>query len=335
MPDVYAFKNIDKEVMKSSSGGAFIAICQTFEVLHGIGNVAFCGAAFDDQMMVKHMCVESAAECCIFQGAKYVKSECNYIFPELKNQVLNGRWVMFSGTPCQVYALKSFLHKEKVDFEMVFTIDVVCHGVPKKEFWLDYKNWIGSKAGAKLKSYSFRYKLEGWKAYPAYSEFENGKRMVNTPETSVYSRMHMARYSISKGCFSCPFSKEERVSDITLGDYWGVEKIIPDIPSKTGVSLVLVHTNKGKNIVKIIEQTGIYLVETEDRSYLKHQHNLNRPTERPERYDEFWKDYENDEFEGILRKYLGYGLKYKIIFVVKKMVRKTPLIEWYRSRKSG
>lgn len=333
MPKVYAFKNTVEEIMKSSSGGAFIAICQAFEKLYGKGNVAFCGATFDENMIVKHMCVDSAEECHIFQGSKYVKSDCNYIFAKLKEKLQSGKKVLFSGTPCQIFAFNAFVKKENLNSDDVLTVDIICHGAPKKEFWLDYKKWIEAKAGASLTGYSFRYKPEGWKAYPAYAEFSNGKKFINTPDTSVYSKMHMTRYSIGKGCFSCPFAKEERISDITLGDYWGVERVMPEMANKKGVSLVLVHTDAGIKAIGAIDNSNTSICETKDRSYLNYQHNLNKPTEMPDRYDEFWKDYKENDFESILKKYIGYGSKYRITYRVKKFVRKTPLIEWYRNRK--
>lgn len=333
MAQVYAFQNTDEQVMRSSSGGAFIALCQAFELEHGAGNVAFYGAAFDEDFNVKHMGVFSAGECGIFQGSKYVKSECNIVFPDVKAQIENGKSVLFSGTPCQIFALNSFIKKNDLPQERLLTIDVICHGTPGKDYWTDYKKWLEHKFGGKLVKYSFRYKPEGWKAYPAYAEFDNGKKAINTAETSVFPAMYIARYSITEGCFSCPFSKEDRVSDITLGDYWGVEKVFRDIPYKTGVSLVLAHTVKAMQLVEKLNQGRRFFRKTEDKSYLDHQHNLNRPTEKPERYEKFREDYRKTGFEETLKKYLGYGFKYRFCYNIKKIVRKTPLIEWYRYRK--
>lgn len=333
MSEVYAYKNIDEEVLKSSSGGAFIALCEAFEKLHGKGNVAFYGAAFDENLNVKHLGVLSLKECKVFQGSKYVRSECNYIFSDIEEKINLGYNVLFSGIPCQIYAIKAYLTKRNISLEKIVLVEVICHGTPRKELWSDYKKWLEKKAGAKLIKYSFRYKPQGWKAYPVYAEFDSGKKIINTAETSVFSKMHMARYSIEKGCFSCPFAKEDRNSDITLGDYWGIERILPKFPNKIGVSLILSNTDKGNIIVEKLNCNGVYLEKTQGKEYLKYQHNLIRPTEKPESYDEFWADYKNIGFEGVLKKYIGYGKKYKINYTIKKIVRKTPLITIYRNYK--
>lgn len=329
----YAYKNNDAEVMRSSSGGAFIGICYAFEKQYGIGNCEFYGASYDDQMCVKHTRVSRAMDCHIFQGSKYVRSDCNQIFVDVMEQIHLGKKILFSGTPCQIYALKVFLNKNKKSLQEVLTIDLICHGTPQKNLWIQYKKWLEQKAEAKMIAYSFRYKPEGWKAYPAYAEFENGVRMVNTADTSVFSKLHMERYSITIGCFSCPFAKQERVSDITLGDYWGIEKVIPSIPSKTGVSLIMANTDHARIIVEAICRNDSYLEKTKDTSFFKYQHNLNSPTEKPEDYEQFWADYEKMNFERLLKKYINYGKKYKIIFSIKKLIRKSPFIEMIRKKR--
>ena len=335
MDEVYAFQNKQKEVMQSSSGGAFIALCYAFEEKHA-GNVIFCGASFDSEMNVVHRCVSSASKCEIFKGSKYVKSRCEIQKLNLEEYVKNGKYVLFSGTPCQIAALNQYIKSHNLPQKMFMSVDVICHGTPKTEFWNAYRTWLEEKSGSKLIAYSFRYKPEGWKAYPAFAQFENRKTFVNTAETSVYSRMHMAGYSITKSCFSCPFSKEERISDITLGDYWGVEHVFPDLEYKNGVSLVIAHSNQGIELVKELRRNeGTFLKKTIDKTYLKFQHNLNSPTVCPDRYEEFWNDFSWMSFEKLLAKYIGYGKKYQIVYQIKKIVRKTLLIEWYRKRREN
>lgn len=332
MHRVYAFQNTLEEVMNSSSGGAFIALCTAFERKYP-GNAVFCGVTFDEKLNVVHKCVQSIKECEIFKGSKYVHSRCDLKKLGLVEYIREGKYILFSGTPCQIFSLNQYIKINDLPRDRFLTIDVICHGTPKVEFWNSYKKWLEMRNGSSLINYSFRYKPEGWKAYPAYAQFDNKKVLINTAETSIYSKIHMERYSISKGCFSCPFSKEERISDITLGDYWGVEKVFPKLEYKSGVSLILTHSTRGVDIVEQIKSNdGIFLEETTDKTYLKFQHNLNRPTECPERYSEFWTDFYQLPFEKLLEKYIGYGLKYRIIHQIKKLARKTPVIEWYRGR---
>ena len=339
MPRVFAYQNVISEVLKSSSGGAFIALCKAFEQCHGKGNVVFVGAALQDDMKVRHVAVQNANQCDVFQGAKYVESQCDDLFSRVLHELANKKWVLFSGTPCQIYRLRSFLLKNQMQMDQIIFIDLICHVTPGEEIWNDYKSWLEEKYGSKLIKYFFRYKPEGWKAYPAYVQFADGRQLINTAETSIYSKLHMMGYIILRKCFQCPFSNEKRWGDLTLGDYWGVETLISlsNDQIKRGVSLILSHTKKGEELLDLLcqeEQTEGFFVETYGREYLKYQHNLVHPTIKPDLYEEFWKDYEKKSFEDMIRKYLGYGWKYKAIFLMKKLVRRTPLIIWYRNYKN-
>jgi len=335
MKKVYALKNSEKELMKSSSGGAFIAICNVFEKKYGKGNVVFYGACFDKDLNVTHNYVTTLEDCKIFQGSKYVKSNYSSCLKNIENNLNEKKAVLFSGTPCQVFAIKTYLNNKKVDTNKLLCVDIICHGTPKKQVWDDYKKWLEKKEKSTLINYSFRYKPEGWKAYPALAEFINGNKKINTAETSVYSKLHMLGYTINEGCFSCQFSNQNRYGDITLGDYWGIENINSNISNKNGVSLVITNTDNGDSLLEQMKKDEkILVIETKTDSYIKYQHNLKNATERPKKYEKFWEDYNKNEFEIILKKYLGYGKKYIIKHNLKRMIRKTPLIKIYRKIKS-
>lgn len=334
MSRVYAFKNTDKTVMKSSSGGAFSAICYSlFESYES--KACVYGAAFTSEMEISHIAAYSFKECRAFYGSKYVKSKCGSdVFSDIALKLKDNWHIVFSGTPCQIYALKQSLSKADVSTDTILFVDMICHGTPKVEVWKAYKKWLEGSNNGRLVKYSFRYKPEGWKAYPAYAEFDNGAKLINTAETSVFSRLHIKRYSIAKGCFNCPFSSRDRVSDITLGDFWGVERENTKINSKNGVSLVLANTTKGVNVIenikKVSPQKGYSTVEIHSDNYLEYQQNLKTPTPMPDNYDQFWTDFNSLSFEKVLEKYIGYGTKYRIMFFIRKQIRKTPIIKYYR-----
>mgnify|MGYP004616432529 CR=1 FL=1 len=325
----FAFKNIPFEVKNSSSGGAFIACCQMFEQQYGIGNVAFCGAELKDDMTVSHDIVYSAKECKRFQGSKYVRSNTNNIYQRVAKLLLQGKAVLFSGTPCQVAALKTVLTNKKVCMDRMLTIDIICHGTPDVRIWETYKTWIEKKTGGKLINYSFRYKPEGWYGYPAYAEFDNGVKLIDTKETSVFSKLHLMGFSITKGCFKCPFSNMKRIGDITLGDFWGIENEQLDIDAGDGVSLVLANTNRGIDIVTGIAQLGTVLPVL-GTGYIKNQHNLSCPTEKPQKYDDFWEDMKSCDFDKMLSVYLGYGWAYAVKYNLRNLGKKTGALELYR-----
>ncbi|HIV68416.1 MAG TPA: Coenzyme F420 hydrogenase/dehydrogenase, beta subunit C-terminal domain [Candidatus Butyricicoccus stercorigallinarum] len=330
---VYAYKNEDRELMRSSSGGAFLALCRAFAKREeGARACYYCGAVMTEDLHVAHRIVDSVEKCAALQGSKYVKSELGTCYPTIRTLLRDGNAVLFSGTPCQVAGLKRYLAQYGEPAEHLLTIDVICHGAPVKRVWDDYKRWLEQQAKSALTSYSFRYKPEGWRAYPARAVFQNGKEYVNTSETSVYSRLQMRGLSVSSGCFSCAYAKEQREGDVTLGDFWGIETIAPDIPHKNGVSLVLTNTERGEQLMALLSQnTGrAQLVrQIPGNTYLNYQHNLRAPTEKPADYEAFWQEYARG-FDYVLRKYLRYGSRYQMLFRLKKIIRKTPVIDVYR-----
>lgn len=333
MRKVYAFKNTFEQLMKSSSGGAYIALCEAFEKTFGKENVVFYGAMYDKNLNVIHGRKYSSKECSVFQGSKYVRSDISKVFNFLEEDISQGKYILFSGTPCQIFAIKKYIESKNIVLDNLYCIDIICHGTPSEKIWNSYKKWIEKNENSELINYSFRYKPEGWKAYPAFAEFKDGKKKINTADLSIYSKLQMIGLSTNKGCFSCPYSNMNRVGDITIGDYWGIEKIMPNIKSKHGVSLLIVNTKKGNNIVDKFDEDKYFFKETNTDEYIKYQHNLKEKTEEPQNYNEFWKDYEEFGFEFILKKYLDYGKKYIIIHNIKKVVRKSPIINIYRNLK--
>lgn len=334
MKKVYAFKNTFEQLMKSSSGGAYIALCETFENIFGKGNVVFYGAMYDKELNVIHGRKCSAEECSDFQGSKYVKSDMSKVLSLVEKDLLQRKYILFSGTPCQIFAIKKYIENKNIALDNLHCIDIICHGTPNEKIWNSYKKWLEKKENSKLIKYSFRYKPEGWKAYPAFAEFQNGKKKINTADLSIYSKLQMIGLTTNKGCFSCPYSNMNRVGDITIGDYWGIEKIMPTVESKNGVSLIIVNTEKGDSIVDKFDKDKYFSEETNTDEYIKYQHNLKEKTQKPKNYNEFWNDYQEFGFEFILEKYLNYGKKYIIVHNIKKIIRKSPFINIYRNLKS-
>lgn len=329
--ETFAYTNTEEEIWNSSSGGAFIELCKTFERIYGAGNVAFCGAELLQDMSVKHGVVFSAEDSHRFQGSKYVKSQTSGIYNEIEVLLRKGMAVLFSGTPCQVVAINKYLDTRKVNKDNFLSIDIICHGTPDVKVWNTYKSWLQSNIKSRLVEYSFRYKKVGWMGYPAYAKFENGKELIDTKETSVYSKLHLLGYSVTRGCFNCPFANMERKGDITLGDFWGIENERLDIDKKNGVSLVLVNSSFGKKFVSTMNGS---MISVSSNGFLKYQHNLLRPTKMPERYNEFWNDIQTQPFEVVLNKYLKYSTIYTFRHSAKKVAETMGVLECYRKLKS-
>lgn len=298
---VYSFQNSDNELLKASSGGAFFAIASSFDSI--FNSPVFFGATFDESLNVIHKYVTSLEHARIFQGSKYVRSDTQKCYESVKEFLLEDRAVLFSGTPCQIAGLNKFLDKNKTSTEKLLAVDIICHGVPRKDIYIDYINWISKRHRAKPVSLCFRDKRGKWEDYCVSIDLDNGERLFNTYELRTYMRLFFSKVIISKGCFKCPYSNLNRVSDITIGDFWGIDDVIEGYKKKKGVSLVLVNTDKGQRVFDLLPKDEFKIFEITNDKYLDYQHNLKSPSESPKNYDVFNDDYKKLGFETVIRKY--------------------------------
>ena len=181
------------------------------------------------------------------------------------------------------------------------------------------------KYHSRIVKVNFRDKRVGWKYYPTSYLFENGREIIDTYESQLYIRLFMSSLITTKGCFSCPFANMKRNADYTIGDFWGIEDVMPDFLVRKGVSLILSNTKKGDMIIERIKNglsEGEVIRECKDNSFLSYQHNLNRPTEKPQNYEEFWIEYNNHGFDYVIKKYEFYTLYKKSRFLVRKAINR-------------
>jgi coenzyme F420-reducing hydrogenase beta subunit len=303
----YAYQNNPSEVMHSSSGGAYRRIIQSISLLYPNEKFVYYGAAWNDDLSVSHKRVTNIDDAArLFSGSKYVRSNISGIAEQVGIDLTEGKFVIFSGTPCQVYGILSYARGKNIPSSKLFTIDIICHGTPKKEIMSDTLKWWSDKEGSPVIEMSCRDKRVGWKGYPISLKFQDGKEWMNNYYTQTYIRLFFTHLVMYRGCYSCQFSNLERHSDITIGDFWGVEDVFPKLAIGKGVSLILANTGNGQFVIDNIHDTlngNEILSECKDDSYRKYQHNLNMPTEMPKEYDQFWKDYSEKGFEYILRHY--------------------------------
>ncbi|MGN0202884.1 MAG: Coenzyme F420 hydrogenase/dehydrogenase, beta subunit C-terminal domain, partial [Candidatus Cryptobacteroides sp.] len=240
-PLSFAARHINEdEVMRSRSGAAFVAIT---DVVLGQGGSVY-GAAFGEHFKVIHKRAVTKEERDSFRGSKYVQSEMGDVFTQVREDLKQGRIVLFSGTPCQTAGLSSFIGPALS--ANLFLIDIVCHGVPSPALWQDYLKYLEKKQGGAICSIDFRDKQRfGWKAHKESVVFPS--ETVNNPWfVKLFYQNIMLRHS----CSNCHFSNTRRPSDITLGDFWGWEKQDPSLNADDkGVNLLLVNTEKGKALL--------------------------------------------------------------------------------------
>lgn len=249
----YAIFNKNESTRKnSSSGGLFPLFAEKILDLNGI----IIGAAFDDNFVVRHVAIENKTELYKLQSSKYVQSNPQNIFQITKTYLDDGRTVLYSGTACQIAGLKIFLRK---DYENLYTIDVLCHGVPSPMILQKYLDYRREKANDnKISSVSFRDKSTGWKSYNTKIEFEHSTyldKQVNDP----YMKLFLGEAILRSSCHDCKFKDMNRDSDITLGDAWGINKIFPKMDDDKGTSVMFIHSEKGRKLAESILEDTTYI----------------------------------------------------------------------------
>lgn len=243
-PLAYAAFHRDEMIrMESSSGGVFIAFA---EKVIGRGGVVF-GARFDDSFHVVHGMAETRQELEAFRGSKYVQSEIGNTYKQAKDFLDQSRLVYFSGTPCQIGGLKAFLGKE---YENLICQDLICHGVPSPKVWEKYVAFREAEAGAPVRAISFRDKTKGWKRFSLSVRFQNGREYRELLDRDSYQQAFLNNVDLRPSCYKCAFKSLRRQSDVTLADFWGVETIFPELCDDKGVSLLLVHSEKGCHLLQ-------------------------------------------------------------------------------------
>ncbi len=242
-PLVFACYLSDKEErMKSSSGGLFLALARKIILQGGI----VYGAAFDANLQLKHIGVETLSELERLRGSKYLQSNTSDIYKEILIHLKGKRMVYFVGTPCQVAALNKFIGKSSSK-KYLLTSDLVCHGVPSQELFDMHVTYMESKYGDKMTNYQFRNNKQ-W-GVCEICDFANHHTIINpTYELSPYLYSFMYGYTYRMSCYDCPFAHIPRQGDITLADYWGVDRYFRELDTKHGVSLILLNSQKGVEI---------------------------------------------------------------------------------------
>ncbi len=308
-------KNLD-EVMKSRSGGAFAAFSNW--VLERDGVVY--GAGYDEEFNVCHRRVTTREGRDTLRGSKYVQSDMTDMFRRARKDLLEGRWVLFSGTPCQLAGLHSFVPKRL--HERLLTVDIVCHGVPSPAVWSDYKRSLLKRPGMKITGVDFRNKRDfGWRAHKETLTLEDTNTGVRTEHTSdLYTHLFYQHIMLRPSCGECHYCNLRRTGDLTLADFWGWERTGSDLNADDrGLSLVLVNTPKGERIFNdVAGEFNLIRPRMEDcmQGHLKHPTTLNPLSEK------FRKEYERHGYRYIARKYGNFTLSYKVRRLAGRVLRK-------------
>ena len=275
--------NDAKSLNVSASGGAFAVLARA--VLSRGG--AVFGAALLDDGAVCHVCVRSFDELFRLQGSKYVRSDTANTYKECAELLNANIEVLYSGTPCQVSGLRKYLDKATLPDKIasnLLCVDLICHGTPKQEVFNAYLEWLATekKADDGIHGYIFRSKKMGWGLYYFYYYYRNGKRheVAGPARDDPYYSAFIKGVIYRKCCYKCPYARIERVGDITIGDYWGVDSVCPGFSDGRGVSAVLLNTEKGERFFDERCAEECRWVATDVKDVATHNANLVSPTAR-------------------------------------------------------
>ena len=274
IPVVYAAYDKENRV-GSSSGGVFYTLAKY--VIEECAGWVF-GAAFEDKFQLRHLGVNKMSDLHKLRGSKYLQSDLRDCYPQIKRLLIEGVFVLFVGTPCQVAGLRAFLRNKEYDNLLI--ADLVCHGVPSQSLFDEHVKYLEQKHKATLVSYQFR-KADGWGGCEI-ADFTNPikQKVLPTYSLSPYLYSFMQAYTYRESCYECKFAQIPRQGDITLADYWGADKFFTGIDISKGVSLVLLNTEKGKALFNDIkENCVIYESNLQDASC--YNPNLVTKTVRP------------------------------------------------------
>lgn len=320
-PVVYAAYLKDKTALaNSTSGGIFVALANLMIRNGGV----VCGAVFEKDYYVRLKIIDKLEDISSLQGSKYVQSLPGTIYREIRT-LLKSRKVLFTGLPCQVAGLKSFLGNENKN---LFTVDIICHGVPSAQIYKDYLTYIEKRKGAKVVFINQRYKKKRWSPMLTVwvkKQFEDDSKNIVYYTEDEYSKAYNDGYIFNTACYSCKFSSLPRQGDVSLGDYYGLGILYPFPDScRGGVSQVLLNNPKGIYLFEQIKNEIIWY-----RRPLKEALFYNTAIWKPAASaskiafrNKIMTAYADYGFDYIYEKFLRNSPKDKIIVFLKKVIRK-------------
>ena len=287
-PKAYAMYNKDEQTqLSSSSGGIFTELANYFFCENGV----VFGAAYNEKFEVKHIAIFEKSEINKLRKSKYVQSNINDSYKLVEKNLKEGKKVLFTGTPCQILGLKSFLVR---DYDNLITCDLVCHGVPSQMAFNQYLKFLTKKNKNTIIEYDFRSKDIKDCEKIGKVTFKNGKEKYLKIGLDCYYSNFLAGNIFRESCYKCHYSNFNRVGDITIGDFIGVLQMQPEAYSSRGTSICIINSKKGKLVFeKIKNKFNFYRTTSEKIS--RYNSNLNYAKKRPICRDSIYKNIDNQK----------------------------------------
>ncbi|MCH4287615.1 MULTISPECIES: Coenzyme F420 hydrogenase/dehydrogenase, beta subunit C-terminal domain [Bacillota] len=277
---------------KSSSGGLFFEMAS---VIISIGGIVY-GVSIDDRNLIKHERFVNINDIKKSQGSKYVQSYVGNIFIDVEKDLIQGKFVLFSGVACQIAGLKKYLRKE---YENLITIDVLCHGAPSPRVFNDY---LQDNKLTKIDNINFRYKKPSWNVFSMRIDLKDNRVYEKNTCVDPYLRLFLTDLITNDVCDTCKYVGEERVSDITLADFWGYVSETRQLRNdEKGISLILINSEKGNNLIKKLPNVKLF-----EKNFIEAKNGnkcLTSAFKKNKLYTDFWLDYEKEGYNYCINKY--------------------------------
>jgi coenzyme F420-reducing hydrogenase beta subunit len=288
-----AYNKNDSVRTFSSSGGIFSLLS---EYIINSGGIVVGSAMSDDCKSAKHLIARSIEELSALRGSKYIQSTIGTVLCEIRQYLFDGKLVLFSGTPCQIAALHSFLGKR---YDNLYTQDIICHGVPSPLVWNNYIKYLENKYNSIVRTVFFRDKSLGWHEYSLLIRFVNGKKYQKYAWNDTYMKGYLENLFLRPSCYNCSFKTINRQADITLADFWGIQEEYPNFDDDKGVTFVMVNSSKGQKLFQMMEERMV-LKKIDIMDALKYNPAVIESVVPHPKSDYFWENYNGDNLKELV-----------------------------------
>lgn len=314
----YAMQNKNDKVRKNSASGALFPAFANLFINKKHGYV--CGCILDEKCTPRHIVSNVWADVEKMQDSKYVQSDMGDCIEHVCELLKNGESVLFTGTSCQVAGLYAACTQKRIDTSNLLTLDFFCHGVPSPQIWHEYLLFYSKEKHRKVAGYRFRSKQYGWGVTSRGTghlntvEYFNSVQMSCKDNVSYAARMwrtvFFSNLTLRTYCYSCKYTTAEKPADITMGDFWGIEKVAPQFDDGKGCSLAILHNEKAERLFNELESAETLSVTLDD--CIKKQANAFKPCAMPSNRNQFWQDYRENGFDFVAKKYFHYTVLKRI-----------------------
>lgn len=301
--EVYGVKNKDQDVLKQSTSGGVFTVISDY-ILENGGRVYGC--ILNDKLEAVHVGVSDKEKRNLMRDSKYVQSDIHLTFEQVYKDLENGKKVLFTGTPCQTAAIYKYCENSP-NIDNLYICDIICHGVASPGLFKNHLEYIERKNKTKIINIKFRDKELGWNK-------DNKRRLKfhlkngDIYYDDLYYKMYFNYNIISRpACSDCQYCKTDRISDFTMGDFWGIDKVFKNYSYKEGVSLLLVRSKKAKELIESVKDK-IDIFPAELDAVVKYNPNLKLPSVFNENYNIFWNGYIKHGYLYAVKKYITPNL---------------------------